>query len=111
MVRLGIREHGVGNSEDAICAATLETTSEIRGVTMPLLKQFLCLVRHPMEGHQYVRVFSEDKREVYEVCLCGARTPGWTYGESPANVPGSQPYWDRIHDEMWEMELAHHGGG
>jgi hypothetical protein len=76
---------------------------------IPFLHQFLCLVRHPMQGHSYVRVFEGSR--VYEVCLCGARTSGWAYGESAAETHGTQPYWDRLHEDLLSMEWELHGGG
>ena len=73
------------------------------------LHRFLCLVRHPIHGHQYVRVFKGNQTHL--VCPCGARTPGWAFGESPVHTHGSQSYWDAVHDELLAMEWELHGGG
>lgn len=49
---------------------------------------------------------------VFGRCLrCGQVTEGWTYGESPKLVPGTQPYWDALYDECQAVELSLHGGG
>ena len=76
---------------------------------IPFLHQFLCLVRHPFRGHPYVRVL--DGNQTHLVCLCGARTQGWAFGESPVHTPGSQPYWDSVYAELVSVELELHGGG
>ena len=49
---------------------------------------------------------------VYGLCMrCGHETPGWTYGDSPAEEPNTQAYWDAAYAEFMDTELALHGGG
>ena len=74
---------------------------------MTCLTQLLCRLTH--FGHQTVTVFDGPHR--CEVCLCGYRTPGIRFGEPVEATPGTQPYWDKLHEELMEIELAVIGGG
>ena len=69
---------------------------------MPLLKQFLCLLRH--REHEYIRVYEGNR--IYEVCLCGARTQGWEI-----EVKLTPRDYANIHDDMTAIEHSLHGGG
>lgn len=71
-----------------------------------MIATLMCLTR----GHEVV--FKQEGSRTYGHCVrCGVETPGWAYGETPADVAGSQAYWDAAYNEFMDTELALHGGG
>jgi hypothetical protein len=71
-----------------------------------MISRLLCLTI----GHALI--IKSDGSHVYGLCMrCGHQTPGWTYGESPAQEPNTQAYWDATYAEFLETELMLHGGG